>query len=271
MSGGGRVVTTTATGSIARRNYGLNHGYKIDGVKVPGVTTITGNFKSGALAKYPGTATANYAVNNWESLSAMPPADRLKALLAGQFADRNAAAGRGTEVHRVAARIAAGEENVPYADELAGHVNAYRDFLDRLEPKVRAVELIVGNRAHRYCGTLDLIADLGPVEHEGAIIPPARWLLDVRRIARAYGPKPRCNCADTSGPKFSSARNGDERPMSWLEVERCGAIWVRGDGWDLVPLDTGPERLADIHVSRMAVSPRGRPQGMGFSRRRAVP
>jgi hypothetical protein len=241
MSGGGRAVTTTATGSIARRNYGKNHGYKIDGVKVPGVTTITGHYKSGALAKYPGTATADYAVNNWDTLAAMPPAERLKALYAGQYADRDAAAGRGTEVHRVAARIAAGEADVPYADELAGHVEAYRDFLDRTEPKVRAVELIVGNRTHRYCGTLDLIADLGPIEHEGAIIPPARWLLDVKTNRSGIWPETAMQLCGYERAEVFIGEDGDERPMSWLEVERCGAVWVRGDGWDLVPLDTGPD------------------------------
>jgi hypothetical protein len=238
---GPAAVTATTSGSIARRNYGRNHGYRIDGVKVPGVTTITGHYKSGALAKYPGTATAEYAVNNWDTLAAMPPAERLKALYAGQYAERDAAAGRGTEVHRVAARIAAGEENVPYADELAGHVEAYRDFLDTLEPKVLAVELVIGNRQHRYCGTLDLIADLGPIEVEGAIIPPARWLLDAKTNRSGIWPETAMQCAGYAGAEVFIAEDGTERPMEWLEVERCGAIWVRGDGWDLVPLDTGPE------------------------------
>ena len=156
---------------ISRRNYGRNHSYKIDGLKVPGVTTITGHFKSGALAEYPATATRDYAVNHWEALAAMLPADRLKALMAGRWADMDAAAGRGTDVHAIARRLHDGETDVPYPEELAGHVESCVAFLDRLEPKVIAAELVIGNRSVRYCGTLDLIADLGPVPWDGADHP----------------------------------------------------------------------------------------------------
>ena len=65
-------VGTTAVG-IARRNYGRNHAYRIDGLKVPGVTTITGHFKSGALAEYPGKQVANYAVRITGGCSASWP------------------------------------------------------------------------------------------------------------------------------------------------------------------------------------------------------
>ena len=29
--------------------------------------------------------------------------------------------------------------------------------------------------------------------------------------------------------------------MSWLEIEHCAAVWIRADGWDLIPVDTGPD------------------------------
>jgi hypothetical protein len=237
MSGGGGEF------GIVRKNHGRNHSYRIDGDKVPGVTTITGFYKSGALAKYPGTATAEYAVNNWDSLTAMPPADRLKTLYGAQYGERDAAAGRGTQVHRIGARIAAGETGVPYPDELAGHVESYRDFLDRLDPVVQAVELVIGNRTHRYCGTLDLIADLGAVEWQGGIIPPSRWLLDVKTNRSGIWPETAMQLCGYEHAEVFIAEDGSERPMSLFDppIERCGAVWVRGDGWDLVPLDTGPD------------------------------
>lgn len=228
--------------SIARKNHGRWHSYRVDGHKVPGVTKITGHFKSGGLAEYPGKACAEYAVNHWETLTAMGPADRLKALYGAQWADRDAAAGRGTEVHALGARLAAGEDvgaDVP--EELSAHVDSYRDFLDKLEPRLAAPpELLIGNRAVRYCGTLDLIADLGPVPWDGEIIPPARWLLDVKTARSGIFGETALQCCAYANAEVFIAEDGSERPMSWLGVERCGAVHVRRDGWDLFPLDTGP-------------------------------
>jgi hypothetical protein len=229
-----------AAEGITRRNHGLNHSYRIDGLKVPGVTTITGHFKSGALAKYPGTATANYAVDNWERLAELPPAARLKDLYGGQYAERDAAAGRGTQVHAIAHRLHEGETEVAYPEELAGHVEACVDFLDRLEPKIVAAELILGNRTVRYCGTLDLIADLGPVPWDGTIIPPARWLLDLKTGRKGIFPEHVLQLGAYEHAEVFLAEDGAERPMEWLEIERCAAVWIRGDGWDLIPVDTGP-------------------------------
>ena len=248
---------------IARRNYGRNHSYKIDGLKVPGVTTITGHFKSGALVEYPGKQVANYAVDNWgtppvpghpadpddpgspgSGLSALPPAARLKQLLGSRWADRDAAAGRGTLVHAIARRLHEGETEVPYPDDLAGHVESCVDFLDRLEPKIVAAELILGNRTVRYCGTLDLIADLGPIPWDGAIIPPARWLLDLKTARSGIWPETALQLGAYEHAEVFLGEDGGERPMSWLEVERCAAVWIRGDGWDLIPVDTGPDTWA---------------------------
>jgi hypothetical protein len=248
---------------ISRRNYGRNHSYKIDGLKVPGVTTITGHFKSGALVEYPGKQVANYAVDNWgtppapghpadpddpgspgSGLSALPPAARLKELLASRWADRDAAAGRGSLVHAIARRLHEGETEVPYPEELAGHVEACVDFLDRLEPKIVAAELILGNRTVRYCGTLDLIADLGPIPWDGTIIPPARWLLDLKTGRSGIWPETAMQLAGYEHAEVFLGEDGAERPMEWLEIERCAAVWIRGDGWDLIPVDTGPDTWA---------------------------
>jgi hypothetical protein len=229
---------------ISRRNYGRNHSYKIDGLKVPGVTTITGHFKSGALVEYPGKQVANYAVDNWGRLGELPPAARLKELLGSRWADRDAAAGRGTLVHAIARRLHEGETEVAYPEELAGHVEACVDFLDRLEPKIVAAELILGNRTVRYCGTLDLIGDLGPIPWDGTIIPPARWLLDLKTGRSGIWPETALQLGAYEHAEVFIGEDGGERPMSWLEVERCAAVWIRADGWDLIPVDTGPDTWA---------------------------
>jgi hypothetical protein len=51
----------------------------------------------------------------------------------------------------------------------------------------------------------------------------------------------------------SEGDNGAEHPLADLGIERCGAVHVRADGYDLRPLDTGPgtwatfQHLAWLH------------------------
>jgi hypothetical protein len=237
----------SATEGIYRRKYGTGHSYKIDGVKVPGVTTITGYYraKDSPLAGYPAKQTREYAINNWGALSELPPAERINALYSAQYAERNEAAVRGTDVHRIAARLheAGPDDEIEVPEELAGHVEAYGDFLERVQPRVQAVELVVANRTVRYCGALDLIADLGPVRWDGTIIPPSRWLLDLKTARSGIWPETALQLCGYEHAEVFVAEDGTERPMGWFDppIQRCGAIHVRGDGWDLVPLDTGPE------------------------------
>jgi hypothetical protein len=250
MAGPASDTTTTAPApapapaaagaGIARRRSGRYWSYRIDGAKVPGVTTITGYFKSGGLADYPANQTAEYAVNNWATLDGMPPADRLKALYAARWAEARAAAATGTEVHKIARLLHEGQA-AEYPPELGGYVESCVAFLDATDPKVIAAELAIGNRTHRYCGTLDLIADLGPVPWDGSVIPASRWLLDLKTAKSGiFGETALQTCAYANAEAFI-AENGDERPMHWLGIQRCGAVHIRADGWDLYPLDTGPD------------------------------
>jgi hypothetical protein len=230
---------------IWHRRYGrAGYAYKIDGLKVPGVTTITGRFliKDSPLANWPARMTREYAINHWETLSELPPAARLNELVGAQYGDRAVAAVSGTEVHAISARLAVAppgtEIEVP--DELYGHVESCGDFLDRTEAHVVASELVIANRTVRYCGRLDLIADLGPIPWEGTIIPASRWLLDLKTGASGIWPE---SALQLCGYEHAEVylEDGEERPMESLGIQRCGAVHLRGDGWDLIPVETGPD------------------------------
>lgn len=223
----------------------LWHSYKVDGLKVPGVTTITGFFKSGGLAEWPAKQTREYAVNHWSELSELGAADRLERLADARWGDRDAAAGRGTEVHRLGALIAAqGEEDEPVEvpPELDDYVTSYVDFLDQLEPKLAAPpELVVGNRTERYCGTADLLVDLPPIPYEGELIPAGRWLLDVKTSRSGIFGETALQVTGYERAEVFLAGPGDERPMEWLGIEHAGALHIRRDGWDLYPLEHGDD------------------------------
>ena len=167
-------------------------------------------------------------------LGELAPADRLKELLASRWAERDAAGGRGTEVHKIAHRLHLGEE-AAYPGELAGHVEAHRDFLDTLEPKIIAAELILGNRSVRYCGTLDLVANLNPVPWTASSSRRPGGCSTSRRPGRGCWPETALQLAAYEHAEVFIAEDGAERPMSWLEIEHCAAVWIRADGWEPHP------------------------------------
>lgn len=223
--------------SIRRVDHGRYHSY-IDtdtGDKVPGVTTIVGDgTPKPALINWAANITADFAIDNWDRLATLPPSARLKELKGARYAEKDAAARRGTQVHRLAQRLIVGEE-VAVPDELAGHVSAYVRFLDEFDVEPVLVEAVIVSHEHRYCGTLDLVGDLLDVDNPGSRV---RWLLDVKTTrSGVYGE----TALQLAGYRYADAYldgDGDEQDMP--AVDRCGVVWVRPDGYDLVPVEVGP-------------------------------
>lgn len=217
--------------TITRRNHGGGHSYTIDGRKVPGVTTILGNtLPKQALLKWSAESTAAYAVDHWAELGELPPSARLKELFSARFKERDQAANRGTAVHKLAETLVHGDK-VDVPDELAGHVEAYVDFLNMWEPDPILVEAVVGNRAVEYCGTVDLVADLRGT----------RWLLDIKTSRSGIFGETALQCCAYSRAEVYAGPGGDELSLPDLAIERVGAIHVRADGWDLRPLEAGDD------------------------------
>jgi len=218
-----------STPVIVRKNHGRGHSYKLNGEKTPGATTVLNKGYPKHLEKWAAESSSNYAVDNWDELSAMPVSQRLKLITDARFADRDAAARRGTEVHRLARRIIAGEE-VTVPDELEGHVDAYLAFLDDWQPRELLVEAPVASVRWRYCGTLDMVADL---------VDGARWLLDLKTTRSGVYRESALQVTAYRNAEYYLDADGVVRPM--LEVERCGVVWLRGDrSYELVPVDASP-------------------------------
>lgn len=223
------------TPPVRRRNYGRGHGYQdAAGRKVPGVTTILSDgVPKPALINWAANTTAEYAVDHWEELGGKSPSARLKALKDARYADRDAAANRGTQVHKLAERLAAGDE-VEVPDELAGHVDSYVKFLDDWDVQPVLSEFVVVSHRHGYAGTGDLIASLRHPELPGT---REQWLLDVKTS--------RSGVFGETGLQLAAyryaevwMRGQEEVPMP--AVERTGVVHVRADGYSLVPVEAGP-------------------------------
>jgi hypothetical protein len=148
---------------VVRRTAGRNHYYvDIDIAprhRVPGVTTIVKVMANAKLEKYGAVATAEYAVNNWATLDAMPPADRLKAINGGRWEKRDAAGNVGKDVHRYGEHLIAGE-SVDIPDHLQGYVESYLGFMDASQIAADHVEVPCYSATHRYAGTTDIFGSL---------------------------------------------------------------------------------------------------------------
>lgn len=229
------------TPPIRRKNHGKGHSYvDAHGVKVPGVTTILGGgVPKPALINWSASTTADYAIDHWDRLAELSPSARLKELNKARFADRDAAARRGTEVHKLADRLVAGHE-VEVPDALAGHVEAYVDFLDRFQVEPILSEFVVVSHSYGWAGTGDLIANFPTLGQ--------RLLCDIKTSrSGVYGE----TAWQLAGYRYADAYvdgNGDEQPMP--EVDGCAVIHVRSDGFDLRPMTVGPEQLREFRYIR---------------------
>jgi hypothetical protein len=229
-------TATTAMPTIERRNHGKGHSYRINGTKVPGVTTIIGETTSKpALINWAGDTTANWAVDHWDDLAELTPTKKLAQLKAARFADRDAAANRGTEVHRLAEAYINGLE-ISVPDELEGHVRAYEKFAREWDVKPVHVEVVIGNTTLGYCGTVDLIADMADGH---------RHLTDLKTSRSGIFPETALQVVAYSKAEFYAIRGPDGKyethPMEELNIQRLSAVHVQADDYRVIPIQQADE------------------------------
>lgn len=165
------------TARLERRNHGRGHSYRLDGAKVLGVTTVLQALAKPALVEWSGNTTAEYAVDRWDELGALPPSKRLAALKGARWESKTAAALRGTEIHRLGERVSHGEK--VDAGVHQGEVEAYARFLDRWDFQMIATETPVAHTRFRYAGTADAWAWIGAREERALVdIKSGRGIFD---------------------------------------------------------------------------------------------
>jgi hypothetical protein len=227
------------TAPIRRVETAKGHYYKdATGARVPGVTTIIGDgVPKPALINWAANTTAEAAVDQWEDLAALGPAARLKRLQGARYAEKDAAARRGTEVHRAAEALLAGK-SVKVPEEIAGHVEQYARFLDEFEVEAIHVEFSCVSYRWGYAGTADLYATV-VLPDRGA----ARLIMDLKTT--------RSGVFGETALQLAAYRYADVWVVDGEEIEPppadyAAAIHVRGDGYDLVPVEAGPDQHKDF-------------------------
>jgi hypothetical protein len=228
--------------TLVRRNHSRGHSYELDGAWAPGATTLIGaGYPRPALINWAGTTTAEYAIDHWSELEGMAVSERLERLIRSRYEERDKAAKRGTEVHDLAQALLAGREIV-VPEELDGHVQSYLRFDEEWDVRELLVETVIAKRKPRYCGTLDMIADLA----DGR-----RWLVDLKTTRSGVFAENALQLAAYRYADFYLDADGNERPMP--EVDVCGVVWIRADGYDLYPVRAGADEFTLFQmVARIA-------------------
>jgi hypothetical protein len=237
---------------IIRRDNGRSHWY-IDAdtdQKVDGVTTIVGNgLPKPALLNWAGDATAEYAIDRWEELSALPTSERLKKMKGGRYEKRDAAANKGTQIHKLAERLIAGER-VTVPDALTGYVESCVNFINDFDVRPVHVEAVVYSETRRHVGTLDLIADVlipeipdyDHIERDGEGY--ARGLLDWKTSRSGIFGDVAMQLSPYRFSEFLILPDGEVIDMP--PVDFCAGIHIRPDGYTLVPLLCGEQQYRDF-------------------------
>jgi hypothetical protein len=228
--------------------------------RIPGVTTIVkAGLPKEVFVRYAGSATAEFAVNHWEELNDLPPADRLKRISGGRYEKRDAAATKGKIVHSAAQHLVTGAE-VPIPEGLDGYVEAAVKFMDQfdVQPIQDFVELTIFHTAHYYCGTLDLGASvLVPDMADYDWIPRdddnrARGLFDFKTSASGIYGDIAYQLAPYRFAEFGVTPEGEV--ISVPEFDFGAGVHLRADGtYSVIPVECGPEQFEDfLTIKRMA-------------------
>lgn len=214
--------------TLVRRNSGRGHSYELDGFYAPGVThLLAAGFPKPAIPRWAMRTCAEVVLNEWMELGRMKPAERFERVRSAPDRDRDAMARRGSEVHAYAVRLMAGEE-VSVPEELVPHVDSYLAFDRDWQPRELLVEASVAKRSPRYCGTLDLVAELADGQ---------TWLLDWKTTRSGVFAENALQLAAYRHADFYVDADFAERPMP--AVDQCGVVWLRADGYDLHPVRAG--------------------------------
>lgn len=224
---------------IRRVDTAKGHYYKdAAGSRVPGVTTIIGDgIPKPALINWAANATAEAAIDQWDQLAALGPAARLKRLQGARYEAKDTAARRGTEVHTAAEKLLAGE-TVQVPEDIAGHVEAYARFLDEFHVEPVHVEFSCISYKWGYAGTADLCAWVVLPERGRTLL-----LMDLKTTRSGIFGE---TALQLAGYRYADVWvvDGEEREPD--KVAHCAGIHVRGDGYDLVPVEAGDVEFKDF-------------------------
>lgn len=217
------------------------HLYRLDDERVTSVTTfINGGLPKPALVGWAARTVAETAADLPSTVDALRDLGRgplIAALTAVVDDRRNAAADRGTEIHRLGELVVHGEP-VDVPDDLVDAVAGYARWLDRSGFEVLLSERIVGSREHRYAGRFDLYG----------LLDGERWLLDLKSGKGVYGDTS-LQCAAYARAEFYV--DTDDVEIAMPPVDRIGVLHVQPEATELYDLGDIETAFAEFRAAQV--------------------
>jgi len=225
---------------VKRINSGGNHRYVIDGIRVPGVTTVL-SLLGKDLIRWAASTVADYVIDNPHTVLGMskePDAAR-EFMRNLPISHRNKAAARGSQIHVLGEQIANGEE-VDVPDESLPYVLSYVEFLNRYRPFFRHTEIGVASRENMHGGTADGIVefpdDLVLVTGEPHPLAGLTAMVDLKTGRGLWEEMVLQQCAYL----HSDTMVVDGKETNMPEIDVCLLVHIGEFDVKVVPITTGP-------------------------------
>jgi hypothetical protein len=213
---------------LVRRNYGRGHGYKLDGEKIPGVTTALDVLAKPALVRWAAEEAAKRAVDEWDTLAELPISERLERIRWGARDKTQAAALRGTQIHDLGHALAEGRD-VDVPPEHVGPVQAYARWFEKWDIQPVAAETPLASVTHKYGGTSDLWCEIGKRDGQ-------RALVDIKTGKGIYQEV----AWQMAGYRYSDLCVVDGEEIPTPEVDAVYVAHVLSDDVRMIPVECTP-------------------------------
>lgn len=204
--------------------------------QIPSVTQLLNILGKPALVRWAARVAADYAINEWDTLAALPLSERHSAIVGSADAVRNRAAVKGTEIHALAEQLLHGQP-VDAAPDVLPKVQAVARFLEGSGLHVVASERRVYSDADddlglcAYAGTFDVLA-----KHPRYGVLLVDW-------KTGSGPWPEMALQLAAYAQAERIVDGDE-DITMPRVDHAAVAMVTPDSVDLHLLDAAQMHLA---------------------------
>lgn len=210
------------------------HEYQLDGKKVPSVTKIVGAaVHKPALVAAAAKETAIWATLNYDALGNVLDTDAwIREATGAARRAWNKKADDGRDLHALAETMIYGDpmpdeiNGRPVSDHVRDMAGQLARFFDAHDVTPILHETMVYSDRYRYAGRLDLVADIGGT----------RWLLDYKTGESGVWPETSIQLSAYGFATHYVDKEDTDREMEALGIERAGAVWIRPNSWDLIPV-----------------------------------
>lgn len=229
------------------------------GDKVPGVSSIKDTLGKPGLLYGAVKVAATFAVDNVDTIKALADTDRGAAIDLIKRAHTRAWTGKadsGTGVHAIVEDLmrrrlpspsltgggTAGAGEIRVTPDQRKYVEAFAKFVGRYHAKPLYLETTVWSERYRYAGTFDAIYEMDlPAEDAESLSLPTHItaIVDTKTGASGVWPEVALQQVAYKNADYMVLGSGERIPMP--HIDATFALWLRPEGYALIPLDSGEE------------------------------